>query len=189
MRFDEMNSFLRKYIKPRGDSEVLQYAIDNAIPIINPETEQFLKVLLPISKPKNILEVGTAIGYSAAFFRDITGADITTIEIDEELADIAEGFLCGSDILSPVSEKSAKCKHRATKSRPYDGNITILRGDAADILPRLVKSHYETRSGRSNPETLKDTGLLRDANPSVIADGDATSPSQGRNNPHSCPPL
>jgi len=109
---DEINRFLRGYIKPREDSEVLRFAEEHLVPIISPEVEQFLRTLLLAIKPKNILEIGTAIGYSALFFREITDAEITTIEISDEMADIAEHFTNGK-------------------------NIKVMRGDAGEVLPKL----------------------------------------------------
>lgn len=42
-----------------------KYALDYHVPIVQPEVAQLLKVLLKIKKPNSILEIGTAIGYSA----------------------------------------------------------------------------------------------------------------------------
>ena len=62
--------------------EMEKYANNNHVPIIEREVAQLLKVLLKISKPKNILEIGTAIGYSALIMATSTDNDckITTIE-------------------------------------------------------------------------------------------------------------
>ena len=62
-----ITDFLRKDI-PRRDGilgELEDYAEKNSIPIVQPETAQFLDVLTCIKKPERILEVGCAIGYSA----------------------------------------------------------------------------------------------------------------------------
>ena len=45
--------------------EIEQEALDTFVPIIRKETQSFLKVLLKIKKPLRILEVGTAVGFSA----------------------------------------------------------------------------------------------------------------------------
>ena len=51
------------------NSEILETiekeALDTYVPIIRKEMQSFLKVLLAIKKPKRILEVGTAVGFSA----------------------------------------------------------------------------------------------------------------------------
>ncbi len=54
------------------------------VPIILRETESILSVLLDMKKPKKILEIGTAIGYSASFFAlTCPDAEIHTIEKEE----------------------------------------------------------------------------------------------------------
>ncbi|MGM9551133.1 MAG: O-methyltransferase [Clostridia bacterium] len=60
-------------------------------PIVPPDSAQFLKTLLHITKPKRILEIGTAIGYSAILMAKNTPNDteIITIERYEKVADIA----------------------------------------------------------------------------------------------------
>ena len=66
------------------------FAYYNHVPIITRDTRRFLEVFLKILRPKKILEVGTAIGYSAITFANILeDATITTIEIDEEMFDLA----------------------------------------------------------------------------------------------------
>ena len=56
------------------------------VPIILKETESFLRVILNITAPKRILEIGCAVGYSAMFFTAVTGAQVVTIEKDPEMA-------------------------------------------------------------------------------------------------------
>jgi len=113
--FNQINAYLRALLSPRPRTEILDFAEENLVPIIYPEAEQFLRVLLQIHKPKTILEIGTAIGYSAIFMNEITNAQITTIEISDEMADLAEHFISNNP------------------------NIKILRGDALTILPTLTQ--------------------------------------------------
>ncbi len=47
---------------------IYEQALADNVPIIKPEMEGFLKTLLSICKPKNILELGTAVGYSGSIF-------------------------------------------------------------------------------------------------------------------------
>ena len=63
---------------------------DNNIPIMKLETKEFLKQLVIIQKPKNILEIGTAIGYSSLLFSKYTDASITTIEKSKKMYEIAK---------------------------------------------------------------------------------------------------
>ena len=68
------------------NSEILETiekeALASRVPIIRKEMQSFLKVLLTLTKPKKVLEVGTAVGFSALLMSEYTPADcrITTIE-------------------------------------------------------------------------------------------------------------
>lgn len=70
--------------------ELRNFGIENNIPIMKLETKEFLKSLITIQKPKNILEIGSAIGYSSLLFSKYTGANITTIEKSEKMYEIAK---------------------------------------------------------------------------------------------------
>lgn len=95
--------------------ELEQQAKRDRVPIIRREMQSFLKVLLQMKKPARILEVGTAVGFSALLMCAFTPEDtrITTIEKYEKRIPIAkENF------------KAAGMEHR----------ITLLEGDAMEIL-------------------------------------------------------
>jgi len=70
-------------------SDFRKDAEEKGVPIITKEVEAFLKVQLEIIKPKKILEIGCAVGYSAVFFSSVTDAVVYTIEKDEKTYDIA----------------------------------------------------------------------------------------------------
>lgn len=96
-------------------------ALDARVPIIRKEMQSFLKVLLAIQKPMCILEVGTAVGFSALLMSENApdGCRITTIENYEKRI--------------PVARKNFK---RAGK----EAQITLLEGDAMEILKILEGS-------------------------------------------------
>lgn len=105
-----------------GNTEILDLiekeAIDSYVPIIRKEMQTFLKMLLALKKPARILEVGTAVGFSAILMAeyDPVEAQITTIENYEKRIPIArENF------------------RRAGKEE----QITLLEGDAAEVLKTL----------------------------------------------------
>ena len=66
-------------------------ALSTYVPIIRKEMQSFLKVLLTIQKPMRILEVGTAVGFSALLMSEYApaGCEITTIENYEKRIPIA----------------------------------------------------------------------------------------------------
>lgn len=109
-----------------GNTEILDIiekeAIESYVPIIRKEMQSFLKLLLAVKKPARILEVGTAVGFSAvlmAEYNPVT-ARITTIENYEKRI--------------PLAQKNFK---RAGK----ESQITLLQGDAAVILKTLEETY------------------------------------------------
>ncbi len=88
------------------------------VPVIRRETQGLLRLLLALKRPKRILEVGTAVGFSALFMAEYAPADarITTIENYEKR----------------ISEAREHIKQAGRTDQ-----ITLLAGDAAQILPTL----------------------------------------------------
>ena len=97
-------------------------ALSTYVPIIRKEMQSFLKVLLTIQKPMRILEVGTAVGFSALLMSEYApaGCEITTIENYEKR--------------SPLAEENFKKAGR-------EDQITFLKGDAGEILKKLEGSY------------------------------------------------
>lgn len=98
--------------------ELEAYSKKTQVPIIRKETQSLIRTLLVMNKPKRILEVGTAIGFSALFMREFMPKDghIITIEKYEKRIPLArENF----------------------KRFDTDERITLIEGDAADVLKRL----------------------------------------------------
>ena len=88
---------------PAWLNEIEKYALDTQVPIIRRSMQSLLKFLLTYTKPKSILEVGTAIGFSALLMSEYAPADchITTIEKYEKRIPIArENFDKYGKILS-----------------------------------------------------------------------------------------
>ena len=99
-------------------NELERYAKKTNVPIIRTEMQSLLKFLLTMKEPKEILEVGTAIGFSALLMSEYGPKDchITTIEKYEKRIPLAkENF-----------RKAGK-----------EDSITLLEGDAVDILQTL----------------------------------------------------
>lgn len=73
-------------------NEIKQNALENHVPILQDVSLQFIEMLLELKKPNAILEVGTAVGYSAIkFSKYLTGenAQIKTVELSEDMYNIA----------------------------------------------------------------------------------------------------
>ena len=108
------------------NSEILENiereALADSVPIIRREMQSFLKVLLMLKKPMRILEVGTAVGFSALLMSEYAPAEcrITTIENYEKRI--------------PVARENFR---RAGK----EGQITLIEGDARDVLKTLEEPY------------------------------------------------
>ena len=103
--------------------EIEREALENYVPIIRKEMQQFLKWILTLRKPENILEIGTAVGFSALLMAEYNPLPcrITTIENYEKRI--------------PIARENFKRAGR-------EDRITLLKGDAQDILPTL-KENYD----------------------------------------------
>ena len=125
---DITNEYIRQYlysIQKEDESfieSIRKKAKSENVPIIKQEVKQLLEVLLLLSKPKRILEVGTAVGYSSIVMSRFLPDDgkITTIERSElMILKAKENF-----------KTAGKCHQ-----------IQILEGDAGEILPTLDEEY------------------------------------------------
>lgn len=90
INYQHTSDYLENIIEDRDFLDLRSYALKNDVPIMNVESKEFIKSILAIQRPKTILEIGTAIGYSSLVFYKYTKADITTIELDEPTSKIAQ---------------------------------------------------------------------------------------------------
>ncbi|HWL23028.1 MAG TPA: O-methyltransferase [Ureibacillus sp.] len=109
------NAYIESFIKPRNDLlvEMESYATENHVPIMQLPAIEVLNQLLLIQKPKNILEIGTAIGYSAIRMAlTLQDSKIVTIERDAERVVLARDFISRSEVAN---------------------QITVIEGDALEV--------------------------------------------------------
>ena len=100
-------------------NEIETHAMETQVPVIRRSMQSLLKFLLALSKPKNILEVGTAVGFSALFMCEYGTEDchVTTIEkYEKRILQARENF----------------------KKYGGEDRITLLEGDAAEVLKKLA---------------------------------------------------
>ena len=160
---DRMVAFINSFDKGNTPflNEIEKFALETEVPIIRKEMQTFLRFLLTMNKPMKILEVGTAIGFSALLMSEYAppGCQITTIEKYEPRIPIArENF-----------RKAGK-----------EEVITLLEGDATDILRQLDDAYdlifMDAAKGQYihfMPDILRllaEDGLLISDN--VLQDGD-----------------
>ena len=78
--------------------EIEKYAFEHHIPIIKPDTKALLQTTIEGKNPKRILEIGTAIGYSALIMLEVCPkTHIDTLEISEDMYKIATRNLNGKN--------------------------------------------------------------------------------------------
>ncbi|MFS9093472.1 O-methyltransferase [Streptococcus sp. Marseille-Q3533] len=101
--------------------ELEDFARKENIPIIPHETVAYFRFLMETMQPKNILEIGTAIGFSALLMAQHSPeSKITTIDRNPEMIGFAKANF-------------AKFDNRQ--------QITLLEGDAVDVLSTLTESY------------------------------------------------
>ena len=88
------------------------------MPIIHKEVSDLLKVILKIHRPKRILEIGCAIGYSSIFFASVLGGDVEIITTERN---------------EVMIEKAKENIKRAG----LEDKIIILEGDAEETLKTI----------------------------------------------------
>ena len=98
--------------------KIKEYALERHIPIIMDDTLEVIDKILTDKKPEIILEIGTAVGYSAMCFSEylVDGGRIDTIERDQDR----------------VAEARENIKKVGVEEK-----IRIYEGDAVEILPTL----------------------------------------------------
>ena len=134
--------------------KIKQKALENHIPIIMDDTLEVVDKILTEMKPRRILEIGTAVGYSAICFSEYLqpGGKIDTIERDEE--------------------RIAEARENIKKVEVED-KINIFAGDAVEILPTLNEKYdvvfIDAAKGKY-PFFLKEALRMINENGVILAD-------------------
>lgn len=121
---NEVREFLRQDQKQLSGylKEIQDVAKENRNPVIPHETVSYFIWLLEQLQPKNILEVGTAIGFSASVFIEHSDAHVHTIE------------------RNPTMIEKAKVTF---KENEIEDRVTLLEGQAEEILKELPKESFD----------------------------------------------
>ena len=122
---DRVSSFIRSFY-PDDEGflrELYASAKERRIPVIREDTRELFRLLLSMKKPGRILEIGTAVGYSALLMHSCCPkASITTMELDPER-------------IGEAKANFEKCGVLAEKEE--EGKILLMEGDAAELLKSL----------------------------------------------------
>lgn len=112
-----VEDYIRNTLKEKGGllKELEIYAKENNVPIVHKEVSDLLKVLLKVQRPKKILEVGCAIGYSSILFASSLDGEVEIITVER-------------------NEKMIEKAKENIKRAGLEDKITILEGDAEELL-------------------------------------------------------
>lgn len=117
---ERIATYIRSLESPENPvlEQIEREALDAYVPIIRKETQSFLKALIMIKKPLRILEVGTAVGFSAILMSGYMPRDgrITTIE---------------------KYEKRIPAAQENFRRAGVEDKITLIEGDALDVMKSL----------------------------------------------------
>ncbi len=103
-------------------NEMREYAKLNHVPIINDDGLSILKTIIALYKPKNILEIGTAIGYSASIMSMTSDSTVYTIERDEVMYNEAKKNISDLNL---------------------DGKVNIIFDDALNSFDKLSDKKFD----------------------------------------------
>lgn len=124
--FARITSFVRSMAKEDAGAlgELYRDAVKHGVPVIRPEARELLKTQLLLKKPKRVLEIGTAVGYSSIYMTGFLSEDaqITTLELSEER----------------TAEARTNIKQLGKETQ-----IQVICGDAAETLKQLPDDTYE----------------------------------------------
>ncbi len=118
--YDHIDNYLRSLINFNEDilDDLENYAHINNVPIVQKEVANLIRFIINIKKPMNILELGTAIGYSSILMNIASEnrCKITTIERSDKMYDIAV-------------DNIKKCN--------MDKSINVIKGDCLEVIQTL----------------------------------------------------
>ncbi|WP_125154651.1 O-methyltransferase [Clostridium rectalis] len=122
--YDYIEKYIRGLIKDERPiiDEIEKYAKENKVPIIHKEVAKFLELMINLKKPSKILELGTAIGYSAILMEIASNnkCEIVTIERDNHMVSIAKGNI---------------------KKFGFSHKIKVIEGDCLEVLEDLEEKY------------------------------------------------
>lgn len=122
---ESVESYVRESLK-RSEGLMLDmeaYAQEHSVPIVQKEVAQLINVLLKLQKPMNILEVGTAIGYSAILMAKASGENCTVTTVER----------------NPIMAEQARAN---IEKAGLQGSIRVIEDDAIEAL-KMIDGEYD----------------------------------------------
>ncbi len=122
-RFGDFVDSLDEGFSPELE-ELYEKALEEGVPVIRRQTASLIRFILTEKDPRHILEIGTAVGFSALFMSEHVSGDASVTTIEKVPARIAQ-----------AKENFARFDRA--------GMITLLEGDACDILKGLEDESFD----------------------------------------------
>lgn len=123
--FDRINSYIGSLIADDEGTlyDIYEEALHDRVPVIRPQAKEFIRTQLLIKRPRRILEIGTAVGYSSLFMNSVVPeAAITTMELDKLRIAAAKANI-------------------SRMNKEY--SIELLEGDAYELLKTQPDDEYD----------------------------------------------
>lgn len=130
---------------------IKEYAKQNHVPILQDASLQLIETILEVRKPKTMLEIGTAIGYSALCFSKHLAEDgsIVTVELNEETANIAKKNIADmnkSDVITvETSDGEKKMQQLVERGQIFD--VIFIDAAKGQYMKYLELALKLTKSG------------------------------------------
>ena len=103
---------------PKALAEIESQALTDYVPIIRKSAQRYLQLMIAMSQPKRILEIGTAVGFSGSLMLYAAGKDATLTTIEN------------------YEKRFATAESNFQKAGVWE-QVDFRKGDAAEILPML----------------------------------------------------
>lgn len=150
MLSQELQSYIDSLIQPRNGliAEMEEYAEINGVPIMESAGIETMLQLLRIQQPQAILEVGTAIGYSALrMAQALPQAKIVTLERDENRYELAVSYIEKAG----MQERIIQIKGDALELEKEVGGHAPFDAIFIDAAKGQYKRFFEIYSGYLKP--------------------------------------
>lgn len=141
-----VNDHIRDYINSLGTdttdelSKLEEWALKKGVPIIRKEAQALIRFILQKEKPKTILEIGTAVGFSTLYMYEYAPSDahITTIEKVEMRLKDARWNLAGHERIELIEGDASEVLKKL--SGPYDLIfLDAAKGQYMAFLPDILR--------------------------------------------------
>ena len=129
MDYSRIRDFIMSYSKDDEGllGDIYSKAIEKDVPIIRRDAADFLRVMISIVRPENVLEVGTAVAYSTIFIAAVLDSIHKSMDWHIDTCEMDEGRIAEAE--------------KNISSSDYKNNISLIKGDATLSLKNLVDSY------------------------------------------------